>query len=77
LRSSRVPKVTDLDPALALLVAHEYLAPVPSAHSPAGGRPSQRFRVNPYAQNPQNPPNSGGGSRSASFAGSAVTGTGE
>ncbi|MDQ6791272.1 MAG: DUF3987 domain-containing protein [Actinomycetota bacterium] len=73
LRSARVPKVTDLDPALALLVAHEYLAPVPSAHSPTGGRPSQRFRVNPYARNPQNSQNLGEGSGSAGFAGSAVT----
>ncbi len=77
LRSTRTPKVTDLDPALALLVAHEYLAPVPSAHNPMGGRPSQRFRVNPYAQNPQNPQSSRDATGSAGFAGSAVRGVSE
>jgi hypothetical protein len=74
LRSVRLPKVTDLDPALAVLVAHEYLAPVPSTHNPAGGRPSQRFRVNPYAQNPHNPQNSSEASGSAASAGFALTG---
>lgn len=57
LRCASLPKVTDLDPALTLLVDHEYLAPVPIVRSSVGGRPSQRFRVNPYAQNPHNPPN--------------------
>jgi hypothetical protein len=56
---SQLPKVTGLDPALVLLVAHDYLAPVASDRNPAGGRPSQRFRVNPLAQNPQNPQNRG------------------
>jgi hypothetical protein len=64
LHSAQLPKVTDLDPALALLVAHEYLAPTPSVHSPAGGRPSQRFRVNPLWTKPTEPtkPGAGGGS---------------
>jgi replicative DNA helicase len=57
LRGAQMPKVTDLDPILALLVAHGYLAPVASVPGP--GRPSQRFRVNPLAQNPQNTQNPG------------------
>ncbi len=56
-RGTQVPKVTDLDPALALLLAHGYLAPLATSRGP--GRPSQRFRVNPLAQNPQNPQNQG------------------
>jgi hypothetical protein len=64
LHSAQLPKVTDLDPALALLVAHEYLAPIPSVHSPAGGRPSHRFRVNPLWTKPTEPtkPGASGGS---------------
>jgi replicative DNA helicase len=53
LRGSQLPRVTDLDPALTLLVAHGYVAPVAASRGP--GRPSQKFRVNPLAQNPQNP----------------------
>jgi replicative DNA helicase len=55
LQSTSTPKVTDLDPALELLVAHEYIAPVPAVRGSSGGRPpSPRFRVNPYGQNRQN-----------------------
>src|SRR5262249_37621033 len=67
LRGVQLAKVTDLDPVLALLVVHGYLAPLASAKGP--GRPSQRYRVNPYAQNPQNPQNGGGAEGSAGFAG--------
>jgi len=69
LRGAHLVKVTDLDPAVALLVAHGYMAPVAPSRGP--GRPSQRFRVNPYAQNPQNTQNrgtSGGIAGSAGFA---------
>jgi hypothetical protein len=66
LRDARLPKVTDLAPALELLVAHGYVAPVASSRGP--GRPSQRFRVNPLTQNPQNPQNGG---RPGGIAGSA------
>jgi replicative DNA helicase len=57
LRGNRLTKVTDLDPPLALLAAHDYIRPSSTAPGPAGGRPSQRYRVNPHAQNPQNPRN--------------------
>jgi replicative DNA helicase len=57
LRGNQLPRVTDLDPALALLVAHGYLAPVAASRGP--GRPSQKFRVNPLAQNPHSPQNRG------------------
>jgi replicative DNA helicase len=53
LRSNNLAKVTDLDPPLALLVAHDYVAPVPSVRSSGGGRPSQKFRVNPRVRDPQ------------------------
>jgi hypothetical protein len=66
LRDQRLQKVTDLDPALELLLAHGYLARVATSRGP--GRPSIRFRVNPLSQNPQNPRNQG---TSQSCAGSA------
>ncbi len=46
----RFKRVEDLDPALALLVAHHYLAPRPSeAPTGPGRRPSPVFDVNPLA----------------------------
>jgi replicative DNA helicase len=66
LRDQRLVKVTDLDPALDLLIAHGYLARVGTPRGP--GRPSIRFRVNPLAQNPQNTQNPG---ESRGIAGSA------
>jgi replicative DNA helicase len=66
LRDQRLQKVTDLDRALELLLAHGYLARMATFRGP--GRPSVRFRVNPLSQNPQNPPNQAG---SAGSAGSA------
>lgn len=50
-RGTQMAKVTDLDPVLALLVAHGYMAPLAATRGP--GRPSQRYRMNPLAQNPQ------------------------
>jgi replicative DNA helicase len=57
LRGRRFPKVTDLDPALALLTEHGHIRPAPTAPSPRGGRPSLTYQVHPDTcpQNPQNP----------------------
>ena len=72
LRNSQLPKVTDLDPVLALLVAHDYIAPLTVSAGRSGGRPSQRYRVNPfYGQNPQNPQNLGPDGGSVGFVGFA------
>lgn len=43
LRGTSVPKVTDLDPALELLVAHEYLAPMPLRRSSTAVAPASAF----------------------------------
>jgi hypothetical protein len=70
LRDQRLVKVTDLDPALELLVAHGYLARVAASRGP--GRPSVRFRVNPLSQNPQNTQNPADQSGIAGSAGFAL-----
>ncbi len=54
----RFKTVANLDPALALLVSHEYLRERPEpARAGAGRRASPSYEVNPYAHNTQNPQN--------------------
>lgn len=56
-RDATVRRVEDADPALALLVEHGWIRPVPQPPpSPDGGRPpSPRFDVHPAAHNAHNP----------------------
>jgi hypothetical protein len=70
LRDQRLQKVTDLDPALELLLAHGYVARIAVSRGP--GRPSVRFRVNPLSQNPQNTQNQADPASIAGSAGSAL-----
>jgi hypothetical protein len=52
---SRFKRAEDLEPALRMLVAHGYLRDLPQERRQ--GRPSPRYLVSPYTQNPQNPQN--------------------
>jgi replicative DNA helicase len=47
LRSTRFPKVAELDPALALLTEHGHIRPVLATANPKGGRPSAAYQVHP------------------------------
>ncbi len=57
LRGTRYRKVTDLDPALGLLVDHGHIRPVPPpASTPQGGRPpSPAYEVHPACTEPTQP----------------------
>jgi hypothetical protein len=61
LRDTRFRKVTDLDPALGLLIDHGYLRLNPGAPGPNGGRPSPAFDVHPHTEptEPTKPPAGG------------------
>jgi replicative DNA helicase len=62
-RGTRFRKVTDLDPALALLVDHGYLRPVPPPPATPGRPPSPAFDVHPRTEPTQRTEPTAGGAR--------------
>ena len=55
-RGSRFPKVTDVSPALTVLVDHGYIRRLDALSSgPSGGRPSTRYEAHPIAAKPAEP----------------------
>ena len=62
-RGTRFRKVTDLDPALALLIEHGYLRPVPPPPATTGRPPSPAYDVHPRTEPTQRTEPIAGGHR--------------